>query len=86
MRRPEAAAPILLGLLRPLPRLLLGPLLGLLMGLLLGLLLGLMLKLLLGLLGCTTHVPVMCQGRFCDTVTKMTLNLVIRRLPPCYFC
>ena len=87
MRRPEAAAPILLGLLRLLLRLLLGlllgPLLGLLMGLLLGLplglLLGLMLKLLLGLLGCTTHVPVMCQGRFCDTVTKMTLNLVIKK-------
>ena len=61
---------------------LLGPLLGLLMGLLLGLplglLLGLMLKLLLGLLGCTTHVPVMCQGRFCDTVTKLALNLVIK--------
>ena len=64
---------------------LLGSLLGLLMGLLLwlplGLLLGLMLKLLLGLLGYTTHVPVMCQGRFCDTVTKMTLNLVILRPP-----
>ena len=60
MRRPKAAAPILLGLLlRLLLGLLLGPLLGLLMGLLLGLplglLLGLMLKLLLGLLGCTTH-------------------------------
>ena len=41
-------------------------------------LLGLMLKL-LGLLGCTTHVPVMCQGRFCDTVTKMRLNLVIKK-------
>ncbi len=85
MRRPEAAAPILLGLLRLLLGLLLGPLLGLLMGLLLGLplglLQGLMLKLLLGLLGCTTHVPVMCQGRFCDTVTNMTLTLVIRRPP-----
>ena len=59
------------------------PLLGLLMGLLLGLppgvLLGMMLKLLLGLLGCTTHVPVMCQDGFCDTVTKMTLNLIIPR-------
>ena len=62
---------------------LLGPLLGLLMGLLLGLplglLLGLMLKLLLGLLGCTTHVPVMCQDRFRDTVTKLTFNLVIKK-------
>ena len=70
-------------LLRMLLGLLLGPLVGLLMGLLLGLplglLLGLMLKLVLGLLGCTTHVPVMCQGRFCDTVTKMTLNLVIKK-------
>ena len=52
---------------------------GLPLGLPLGLLLGLMLKLLLGLLGCTTHVPVMCQGRFCDTVTKMILNLVIKK-------
>ena len=62
---------------------LLGPLLGLLMGLLLGLplglLLGLMLKPLLGLLGCTTHVPVMCQGRFCDMLTNMALSLVIKK-------
>ena len=94
MRRPKAAAPILLWLLlglllglllRMLLGLLLGPLLGLLMelllGLPLGLLLGLMLKLLLGLMGCTTHVPVMCQCRFCDAVTKMTLNLAILRPP-----
>ena len=69
---------MLLGLLL-LP--LLGLLVGLLLGLPLGLLLSLMLKLLLGLLGCATHVPVMCQGRFCDTVTKMSLNLVILRPP-----
>ena len=72
MRRPEAAAPILLGLLRLLLGLLLGPLLGLLTGLLLGLtlalLLGLMLKLLLGVLNWTAHALVMrpscAQGRF----------------------
>ena len=67
MRRPQAAAPILLGLLR----LLLGPLSGLLLVLLMGLLLrlelgsllGLMLKLLLGLLGRTMR-PSCAQGRF----------------------
>ena len=47
---------------------------------------GLMLKLLPGLLGCTTHVPVMCQDRFRDTVTKLTFNLVIKKWRVAILC